>query len=82
MLAIDTDVIVRHLTGDDPEQAARARALIERTARALNWLERGMDFADALHLTKADDCEAFVSFDRRLAAAADRLGAPRVCVPF
>jgi len=30
MLAIDTNVIVRALTGDDPDQAARARALIER----------------------------------------------------
>jgi predicted nucleic acid-binding protein len=129
MLAIDTNVIVRYLTGDHPEQAARARALIESEdvfvattvlletewvlrsvygyaaenlarafrafaglpgvtledpaliARALEWMERGMDFADALHLTKADDCEAFVSFDRRLAAAAARLGAPRVRAP-
>ena len=29
MLAIDTNVIVRFLTGDDPDQAGRARALIE-----------------------------------------------------
>jgi hypothetical protein len=26
-----------------------------------------MDFADALHLVKAQGCEAFVSFDQRLA---------------
>lgn len=29
MLAIDTNVIVRFLTGDEPAQAARAKALIE-----------------------------------------------------
>jgi len=28
MLAVDTNLIVRYLTRDDPEQAARARALI------------------------------------------------------
>lgn len=42
-------------------------------AKALDWMEKGMDFADALHLAKADDCEAFVSFDRHLAKAANAL---------
>ena len=28
MLAIDTNIVVRFLTGDDPEQAAKARAVI------------------------------------------------------
>lgn len=42
-------------------------------ARALEWMESGMDFADALHLAKAEGCTAFLSFDRKLAkAAADR----------
>src|SRR5271169_4051630 len=111
MLAVDTNVIVRYLTGDDAEQFAKASALIrsedvyvcttvlletewvlrrgyrfsrERiiaalaafaglphvtledpavTARALDWMRSGTDFADALHLAKADGCEAFVSFD-------------------
>lgn len=129
MLAIDTNVIVRYLTGDDPGQAARARALIESedlfvtttvlletewvlrsvygytaenlarafrgfaglpgvmledpvpTARALDWMERGMDFADALHLAKAEGCAAFISFDRQLAAVAGRLGALPVRAP-
>ena len=40
-------------------------------ARGLGWRERGMDFADTLHLAKAVGCEAFVSFDRRLARAAN-----------
>lgn len=122
MLAIDTNVIVRLLAEDHPEQAARARTLLEREtvfvaltvilevewvlrsaygfesarvlgairafvglsnvvvqnasalARALSWAESGMDFADALHLAQAADCEAFVSFDGRLAKAAKRAG--------
>lgn len=30
MVAVDTDVVVRLLTGDDPRQATRARSLFER----------------------------------------------------
>jgi predicted nucleic acid-binding protein len=30
MLAIDTNVIVRYLTGDHPEQSLQAKALIDR----------------------------------------------------
>jgi predicted nucleic acid-binding protein len=29
-----------------------------------------MDFADALHLAKAEGCDMFLSFDRKLADAA------------
>ena len=118
MLAIDTNVVVRLLTGDDPDQAARARALLEASrvyvaltvmleaewvlrsaygfergqvvealtafagleavtverpqllAEALRRCAAGMDFADALHLGAAEGCEGFVTFDRRLVAAA------------
>lgn len=118
MLAIDTNVVVRLLTADEPDQTAAARALLaentvfasttvileaewvlrsayrlsagealqglgaflglpsvtvqepERVARALDWAGRGMDFADALHLAGAAACEAFATFDRRLARAA------------
>lgn len=42
----------------------------ERVARALDWAEAGLDFADALHLAAAQDCDAFMSFDRRLQKAA------------
>ncbi|MSP01453.1 MAG: type II toxin-antitoxin system VapC family toxin [Acetobacteraceae bacterium] len=129
MLAIDTNVVVRYVTGDHPTQSARAKAVIdsedvfvcttvvletewvlrsaygfapariagvlrafaglphvtvenpEMTALALEWAEGGMDFADALHLTKAAGCEAFLSFDRRFARAADKLGTIKVRVP-
>jgi predicted nucleic acid-binding protein len=43
------------------------------SAKALRWAAGGMDFADALHLASAQGCEAFVSFDRRLARSADKL---------
>lgn len=49
----------------------------EQLASALDWMEDGMDFADALHLAKAQGCEAFVTFDRALAShAADRSTIP------
>lgn len=129
MLAVDTNLIVRYLTGDHPSQSARARTLIDGNdvfvcttvlletewvlrsvfgytagelaralrafaglprvtmedaglvSRALGWMDAGMDLADALHLARADGCEAFVSFDRRLVRAANRLGATRARTP-
>ena len=129
MRAIDTNVVVRFLTGDDPEQEARARKLIEAgdifvaisvlleaewvlrsaygipaariaealrdfaglpgvaledaalVAQALKWAEQGLDFADALHLGRADGCSAFMSFDRKLAQAASRTNAAKVLAP-
>ena len=122
MIAIDTNVIVRYLTGDHPTQSARARALIDgesvfvpvtvllevewvlrsaygyqatdavralrafaglptvtvedgaMVAAALDLAERGMDFADALHLTRSGHCDAFVTFDRKLVKAANQAG--------
>ncbi len=50
-------------------------------AKALDWMERGIDFADALHLAKAEGCEAFISFDRGLAAAANQLDGAKVRAP-
>ncbi len=129
MLAVDTNVIVRYLTGDDAEQFAKANALIrdedvyvcttvlletewvlrrgyrfsrerviaalaafaalprvtledpDLTAKALDWTQRDMDFADALHLAQAPECEAFVSFDQRLAAVANALSGVKVRAP-
>jgi predicted nucleic-acid-binding protein len=50
-------------------------------AKALDWMRRGMDFADALHLAKAQGCESFVSFDRRFAAVANALSDVKVRAP-
>lgn len=121
MLAVDTNVLVRYLTRDRREQAAKAKQLIDdndvlvattvllesewvlrsrygfrraesaaalrafaglprvtaedpaRVEKALDWAERGMDFADALHLAAGLECDGFVSFDRRLAASARKI---------
>lgn len=129
MLAVDTNIVVRYLTRDHPEQSPRARALIDgndvlvattvlletewvlrsayrfdrteivdalgsfaglagvtledpaRALQALDWFAAGMDFAAALHLASATTCEAFVSFDRRLASAARRVGGAAVRAP-
>jgi predicted nucleic acid-binding protein len=129
MLAIDTNLIVRYLTGDHPRQSATARALIDGNdvfvcttvllesewvlrsvygyaparlatalaafaglardkledaaliAKALDWMEKGVDFADALHLIKAEGCEAFVSFDHSFAKTANTLSEVKVRTP-
>lgn len=122
MIAIDTNLIVRYLTGDHPEQSSRAREIVDgqpvfvavtvvleaewvlrsaygygrsdvaRALRAFGGLstvaiedsaivaaafdlaENGMDFADALHLTKSVRCEEFVTFDRKFIKAAQAAG--------
>jgi predicted nucleic-acid-binding protein len=51
--------------------------------KAINDYQLGLDFADALHLARADFCSAFLSFDQRLkkrAAAANLL--PPIEIPF
>jgi predicted nucleic acid-binding protein len=122
MLAVDTNLIVRYLTGDHPKQSPRARALIDgepvfvgvtvvlevewvlrstyeyrpadvtralrafgglptvtiedgaAIATALDLAEKGMDFADALHLSRAAHCDGLASFDRRFVRAATAAG--------
>jgi predicted nucleic-acid-binding protein len=122
MIAIDTNLIVRYLTGDHPEQSPRARAIVDGeavfvaatvvlevewvlrstygfrptdvagalrafgglptvtvedaalVAAALELAEKGMDFADALHLGRSAHCEGFVTFDRELVKAAKAAG--------
>ncbi len=56
------------------EDSDLAVAALDRTAA-------GMDFADALHLGAARDCEAFITFDRAFAKVAGRLGEARVREP-
>lgn len=118
MRAIDTNILVRFLTGDDRAQSAKARAVVaagdvfvattvlleaewvlrsaydfsaqaiatalrafaglpgvtledpDLLALALGLVDEGLDFADALHLCRARDCESFVTFDRKLIKAA------------
>jgi len=44
-------------------------------------MARGMEFADALHLAKAEGCEAFVTFDQHLATVANSIGEVKVRAP-
>lgn len=129
MLAIDTNVVVRYLTGDHAKQSPRARTLIDNNdvylsttvlletewvlrsvydysaaqvcralgafaglprvsvenaglaAFALDRAERGMDFADALHLGSASECESMLTFDRTFIRSAAAAGDRRVAEP-
>ena len=118
MRSIDTNVVVRYLTGDDAAQAARARAAVDADdvfvsttvllesewvlrsvygfgsedvvaalrafaglptvlvespvllAEALERVDLGMDFADALHLGAAGHCSELFTFDAGFVEAA------------
>jgi len=122
VIAVDTNVLVRLVVGDDPAQARRARRVFERVevlvtatvllesawvlasayrleprrisaalrgvlglegvvtdspaaiAKALDWYDAGLEFADALHLAGASRSQAFVTFDERLVRRAKRAG--------
>ncbi len=129
MQGVDTNVVVRYLTGDDPAQADKARAVIGQkpvfvprtvlleaewvlrgvydlppeqiipalralaglpgvsvedaglVAKAMDWAEAGMDFADALHLAAATECENFLTFDKRFVRSGKRLSGIPVTAP-
>ena len=114
MHAVDTNVLVRLLTGDDADQTKRAVALFTKEtifipktvlletewvlrrlyrldrkvvvsaflklsgldnveieqplaiAQALQWCDRGMDFADALHLASSQSSQKFATFDEQM----------------
>jgi predicted nucleic-acid-binding protein len=51
------------------------------TAKALEWLAKGADFADAMHYLASEGCDAFVIFDTRLARKMERLGEIPVRTP-
>jgi predicted nucleic-acid-binding protein len=123
VVAVDTNVLVRLLTRDEPEQASRAAALFRSegiwigktvpletdwvlrslyeftaqqvaqalralaglpnvrledavaAAQALEWQQRGLDFADALHLASKGKAASFASFDTKFVRSARRAGA-------
>jgi predicted nucleic-acid-binding protein len=129
MLAVDTNVVVRYLMGDDPKQSAQARAAIDGNEvfigmtviletewvlrgtygfspdqvsarlrafaglpgisvenprhfhQALDWMDGGMDFADAMHLVSLGACDGFLTFDKACIRAAQRLGVTGVRAP-
>jgi predicted nucleic acid-binding protein len=67
--------VIRALRG----LAGLARVTVENpstAAAALDWAERGLDFADALHLATAQQHDGFVIFDKAFIRTARKLGAP------
>ena len=88
-VVLETEWVMRSGYGFTPSQIAAGlrrvgglpEVTIERPgelAQALEWMDQGMDFADALHLAQAMRCERFVTFDRKLAKRAKGLAAPPV----
>ena len=121
MIAIDTNILARIVTNDDPEQAQRAANILQNHAifisktvilelewvlrfsysfersiilstlqkilatdsftieqspaieQSLQWYEKGMDFADALHLASSLHADQFFSFDKKLIKKASEL---------
>lgn len=120
MISVDTNIIVRLLTGDDRAQFERATALFEQenifistsvilecewvlryayhykprqiadafealfglsnvnldeqhaVYDALRWHKLGLDFADAIHLAKSQECDCFATFDKKLIKTASK----------
>jgi predicted nucleic acid-binding protein len=54
----------------------------EAVRRALDWMDAGLEFADAFHLALRERTDKFLSFDANLSRRAARLGArPAVAAP-
>ena len=81
---LESEWVLRSAYGLSHERAARTlRAFCglaavhlddeERIARALDLSDKGMDFADALHVAAAVGIDGFVTFDRALRRKAARI---------
>lgn len=49
--------------------------------QAIDWHERGMDFADAIHLAKSQHCDFLLTFDKKFIKSASKLTSLRVEEP-
>jgi predicted nucleic-acid-binding protein len=89
---LETEWVLRSVYGFTAPQCAQAladfsglaRVTLEdpgAVAKALAGVGDGVDFADGLHLAKGEGCDAFISFDKEFAAAANRLGGLKVRAP-
>jgi predicted nucleic acid-binding protein len=84
-VVLEVEWVLRSTYGYRPAEIARAiryfaglpTVTVEDgavVAAALDLTERGMDFADALHLGKASHCSGMASFDRKFVKAAKGAG--------
>ena len=89
---LETEWVLRSVYGYAPAPITAAFRVFSRLPtvtvqdalwlhQALDWMEQGMDFADALHLAAAANCDSFVTFDRRLIRVAARNGGVEVRTP-
>lgn len=53
----------------------------EHVSRAIDWAMTGLEFADALHLAEAENCNEFATFDRDFVKRAAAIGYPTVREP-
>jgi len=78
---LETEWVLRSLYAFAPEHVTRALRAVgglatvfledePAVARALDWVQAGLDLADALHLASAGHATQFVTFDRKLARQA------------
>ena len=81
---LEAEWVLRSVYRFDSQQIARAltsfaglpRVTVQDArlaANALEWMLRGVDFADALHLLQSGECAEFVSFDEHFVRAAGEL---------
>lgn len=118
MISVDTNIIIRLLTGDDQIQLKKVKSLFSKEniyitttvilecewvlryayqfkqseitnafqslfgltnvqlenpltiSNAIHWYQKGMDFADALHLAHSSGADAFVTFDKKFIKSA------------
>jgi predicted nucleic acid-binding protein len=89
---LETEWVLRSAYGFAPAEVVRAlRAFgglptvsiedAEAVAAALDLATRGLDFADALHLSRSVHCEAFLTFHRQLLKTAADTGNSTVRSP-
>jgi predicted nucleic-acid-binding protein len=89
---LETEWVLRSVYGFSAAECAKAltgfaglpRVRLEdaaAVAKALTWMEQRLEFADGLHLAKAEGCDAFISFDQDFARAANALSTVKVRVP-
>ena len=77
--AKDFRMVIAHLVGLSNVTVENWQAVL----KACEYAERGLDFADALHLARSTEAEAFVTFDhKKFARRALKLGtSPPIVLP-
>ncbi len=81
---LESEWVLRVAYGFAPADVAHALGLLFglsnveiedplKVARALEWHLKGMDFADALHLSSCGENDQFLTFDTKLISKADKI---------